>query len=467
MNHMAITSRVVATSHTPAGRLLSRLVSRALRLTSPERVETLTRALAEPRFGYLPEGRDFVVSLAKNLRRQVDSASPNVFSTFARNLFLNEFLLAGKARDRVRARTGGYAPELLVVSPTMRCNLKCTGCYSANYATAGELTTAELDDLFVQAKEVGIYFVVVSGGEPFLRSDLMDLFAKHDDMLFMVYTNGTLLSRDARATRLAELGNVVPCISVEGFEKETDARRGTGVYGQVLAAMESLRQAGVMFGFSATPTSRNNELLMSDEFIDFYVRQGSLLGWYFQYMPVGRDPDVSLMPTPEQREYRRRRLKSIRQRKNIVVADFWCDGALVGGCLSGGKVYLHVNSNGAVEPCVFNQFAVDNIRRKKLIDIIDSPYFRYLRGRLSEAENRLRPCPIIDRPQILRDCVEKFRLKPSQEGGDATITRLAPDLNRYATRLAEVMEPVWEKEYQGRREVGTDFHIERERVRKG
>lgn len=424
-------------------------------------VESLARRLAEPRFGYLPEGLDFVVSLATNLHRHASSASPHVFATFARNLLINEFVRGGPSRDCVRARTGGYAPELVVVSPTMRCNLECTGCYSANYSTAGELTTVELDDLLCQVKEMGIYFVVVSGGEPFMRPDLMDLFARHDDVLFMVYTNGTLLARNGRARRLAALGNVVPCISVEGFAKDTDARRGKGVFSAILEAMAALRREGVLFGFSATPTRFNNELLVSDELVDFLVEQGCLLGWYFSYMPVGRNPDINLMPTPEQREYRRRRLKNLRRRKKIVLADFWCDGALVGGCLSAGKVYLHVNSTGAVEPCVFNQFSLDSIRDKRLVDIVDSPYFRYLRSRLTEIDNRLRPCPIIDRPQILRDSIDRFHPRPSQEGGEATVTTLAPEINRYARRLEAVMEPVWEKEYCGRCEVGTDFHIER------
>ncbi len=438
------------------------LLPKAFASLPPSAVERITRRLATPRFGYLPEGLDFIVSLVMGLHRQARTKSPQVLATFTRNLFLNAFVKSGPARQAVRDRNHGFAPELMVVSPTMRCNLKCTGCYSANYATADELKTNELDDLLMQAKGLGLYLVVVSGGEPFLHDDLLDLFAKHNDMVFMTYTNGTLLARNGRARRLAQLGNVLPCISVEGFEKETDERRGKGVFARILEAMAALREEGVIFGFSATPTRHNNELLVSDEFVDFYVDQGCFLGWYFNYMPVGRNPDVSLMPTPEQREYRRRRVQNLRKRKKIVIADFWCDGALVGGCLSGGNVYFHVNSRGGVEPCVFNQFSVDNIRDKRLVDIIESPYFSYIRGRITEMENPLRPCPIIDRPQILRDCVARFHPKPSQEGGEATITTLAPELNKYARRLQQVMDPVWEKEYCGRCEVGTEFHISRE-----
>lgn len=419
-----------------------------------------TTALA-PKFGYLPEGLDFLVSLVLGLGRSRARLGAHVLSTFARNLFVNEFLRGALPRYRMGKRTGGYAPQLMVVSPSMRCNLTCTGCYSARYPTDDELTTAELDDLFRQAKALGIYFVVVSGGEPYLRPDLLDLFERHRDVLFLTYTNGTLLDRDGRAERLARLGNVVPAISVEGFEEETDARRGKGVHRRVLEVMAALREAGVLFGFSATPTRANNDLLVGDEFIDFYVEQGCFLGFYFQYMPVGRDPELALMTTPEQREYRRRRIRSLRQRKPILLADFWCDGALVSGCLSAGREYFHVNSRGGIEPCVFNQFSVDNIRTTRLADAIDSPYFRYLRGRLGEIDNHLRPCPVIDRPQILRDTVAKFHPSCSQDGGDATVTTLAAGLNEYARRLRTLLDPVWEKEYRRRAEVGTEFHIER------
>lgn len=431
-----------------------------LSLPAPQ-LEGLVRRLFEPKFGYLPEGNDFLVSLVLGLRRRKAELRPSVISAFARNLFVNEFLRAAPRRYAMGKRTGGYAPQLMVVSPTMRCNLTCTGCYSANYPTQDELTTAELDDLLDQAKAIGIYFVVVSGGEPFLREDLMGLFERHHDMLFLVYTNGTLLDRDGRARTLARLGNVLPAISVEGFEAETDARRGQGVHRRILDAMATLRREGVLFGFSATPTRANSELLVSDELIDFYVQQGCFLGFFFQYMPIGRSPELSLMPTPEQREYRRRRIGHLRRKKPVLLADFWCDGALVDGCLSAGNEYFHVNSRGGVEPCVFNQFSVDNVRITRLADAIDGPYFRYLRGRLSEIENLLRPCPIIDRPQILRDAVAKFHPTCSQEGGDATITTLAGGLNDYARRLRALLDPVWVEEYHRRPEVGTDFHIER------
>jgi hypothetical protein len=266
-------------------------------------------------------------------------------------------------------------------------------------------------------------------------------------MIFMTYTNGTLIAERELAPRLAKLGNVIPCISVEGFEKETTARRGVGVWNRILTAMAALKQAGVIFGFSGTPTSLNNELIVSDEFIDFYVERGCMVGWYFSYMPVGRDPDLSLMPTPEQRLHRLRRIREIRASKSIVAADFWCDGPLVGGCLSAGRRYFHVNAQGGVEPCVFHQFHVHNIKDVSLKTALSSDYFKYVRQRNREVKNIYRPCPIIDRPQILRDALEKFHPTPSQEGAEKIKSILADGLDEYAVNLKKVMDPVWQEEF--------------------
>ena len=389
----------------------------------------------------MPEGQRFILKLARELKSQWHRFHPNVRRRFVNNVFGNLMLFSGDKHAAVTKRLGDW-PCIMVVSPTMRCNLKCEGCYSANYDREDAISTERFDRLLTECEELGIYFVVVSGGEPYIRSDLLDMFEKHSGIQFLTYTNGTVIYNKHLAPRLAELGNVIPCISVEGFASETDARRGEGVYEKVDRVMDELREAGVMFGFSATPMRHNNDILVSDEFIDHYIAKGCFVGWYFSYMPVGRNPDLNLMPTPEQRLHRLRRIREIRRTKPIVAADFWCDGELVGGCLSGGRVYFHVNASGGVEPCVFHQFSVDNILEKPLIECLDSPYFRHIRKKLATFDNPLRPCPIIDRPEVLREAVQTFGSRPSQPGGERLLTGdLAKGLDEYAARLKEVMDP--------------------------
>jgi hypothetical protein len=72
----------------------------------------------------------------------------------------------------------------------------------------------------------------------------------------------------------------------------------------------------------------------------------------FNYMLLGRNPNLDLMPTRAQRLYRLHRSREVRATKPILAADFRCDGELAGGCLSAGRVYFNVNAAGGVEPCV-------------------------------------------------------------------------------------------------------------------
>ena len=398
------------------------------------------------------EGTQFLVKIVKELKRRWHSFHPNVRRRFIENLFGN-LLLFSKDKHAYTTQVLGDWPMVMVISPTMRCNLKCIGCYSANYSWEDKITTEQFDRILTEAEELGIYFVVVTGGEPFLRKDLLQMYEKHSGMLFLTYTNSTIIHNKKLAPRLAELGNVLPAISVEGFEKETDYRRGKGVFRKVTETMEALRDEGVMFGFSATPMRYNNELLVSDEFVDYYIDKGVFFGWYFNYVPVGRDPDPSLMPTPLQRLHRYNRIREIRATKPILAADFWCDGPLTNGCLSSGRIYFHINASGGVEPCVFHQFSVDNILDKPLIEVLNSPYFRYMRERLKEIKNPLRPCPIIDRPYILRHAVAKFKPHPSQPGFDALLYGdVAKALDEYAVELKKVFDPVWKLQVQKERE---------------
>lgn len=406
-----------------------------------------------------PDGREFIMSFMKVLKHRWMKLNPSVRKKLVENMIGNYFVNGRKRRYKTEEELG-CSPLLFVISPTMRCNLKCIGCYSANYDRADALDYATVDKLFTQAKELGIYFVVVSGGEPYVREDLMKLFEKHSDMTFMTYTNGTIIHTKKLAKKLAELGNVVPCISVEGYEQETDGRRGKGTFNKILGAMRELKEAGVFFGYSATPTKQNNDLLVSDEFVDFWTAQGASIGWYFNYMPIGREPDVDLMTTPEQREFRWKRINELRRKKDIILADFWNDGSLTGGCISGGRSYFHVNSAGDVEPCVFAQYSVDNIMKKPLREILISDFFRSIRSRQGEMSNRLRPCMVIDRPQVLRDHVERFGAKPSQPGGEKTLSGpLAAQIDQIASQWKERADKLWTEYYGGLQEVDTEHHI--------
>ncbi len=412
----------------------------AEKLTRVERDREAIRALRE-----LFERRHPAAMMAKEI---VERLSPNVQRKIISNLFVNAFLIGTDKREiDMPAKEGFKPPMLLVISPTMRCNLLCPGCYAGEYQQHEGLSTDLVDRIIREAKAMGTYFITMSGGEVFMRPDMFDIWEEHSDVFFQLYTNGTLIDKDA-AARLERCGNVAPMISLEGMKEETDARRGPGTFDRVMDAMDNLREAGVLFGASFTETRHNMELIASDEMMDLLVEKGALVAWYFQYIPIGREPHTELMPTPRQRDWLRRRVLEIRETKAIFVGDFWNDGYYVEGCIAGGREYIHINANGDVEPCVFCHFAVDNIKGKTLKEVLNSDFMKAIRSHQPYRENYLTPCMLIDEPDVLREVVAKYRAHPTHEGAETLVTDLKDEIDRYAREYRAIADDVWEREYK-------------------
>ena len=390
----------------------------------------------------------------KLARRILKELNKKCRSKVGENLFVNSLFIGARQRHRFMKTWGYKPPMLMVISPTMRCNLLCKGCYAGEYTKKEDLDFKTVDRVISEAKKLGTYFITISGGEPYVWPDLLRLFKKHSDVYFQTYTNGTLITKEL-AKKLAKLGNVAPAISVEGFEEETDARRGKGTFKKVMQAMDNLKEAGVMFGFSATPTRSNSDLLASNEFLDFYINKGCYFGWYFQYIPIGLKPDANMMATPEQRKKLYEWLRKIRNKKPIFIGDFWNDGGYVGGCMAGGGCnynstgYLHITCNGNVEPCVFTHFAIDNIKNKSLVEVLNSPFFTDIRNRKPYSKNLLRPCMIIDNPEVLRELVDKYGAKPNHPGADSVVKdpKIVKHLDKYSKEWKEISDELWKRDW--------------------
>lgn len=396
-----------------------------------------------------PAGQEFIEKAFASLKHIFKHANPNCRRAIINNMIVNEGIRGQQIRNHVTKKLGFDIPVLLVITPTQRCPLKCYGCYAAEHSKSEELKFENFDKLVTEAKEMGIYFFVISGGEPFIYPRIFELFEKHSDCYFQVYTSAVTLFEGDHVERLASLGNVLPCISIEGFEKETEERRGKGHFKRIQKAMKRLREAGVPFGFSATATRLNNELLLSDELVDYYASLGCAIGYFFQYMPIGREPVFDLVPTPEQRMYRYHRILELRKKKNILLADFWCDGPLVGGCLAGGRRYLHINNLGHVEPCVFAQAWDMSIYDHPLAYILQhSKLFRAIRKRQPYSENLLRPCMIIDVPECWRDAIAESGAKLSYKTADIVAKDLKDKIEHFSKEYAKLAEPVWESTYK-------------------
>jgi sulfatase maturation enzyme AslB (radical SAM superfamily) len=277
----------------------------------------MKKYIAASDYPFLPEMVSYKAFTAfKNLLESIESnyekgnISFGYIKKFIRTLALSSHTLPNESWS-FKVRYGFDPPMFVLLSPTAVCNLNCAGCY----ADCDQKKRATLDfDIckrILKEKQApwGSYFTVISGGEPFMYHDngktIFDLFEAFPDNLFLVYTNGSLIN-EKTAERLARTGNVTPAISVEGFEKETDERRGKGMHRKILNAMEHLRNAGVMFGLSVTLTSKNSDLFISDfdRFCEYYMdEQGAVFAWLFQYMPIGRDHDsFALLVPPEKRK---------------------------------------------------------------------------------------------------------------------------------------------------------------------
>jgi len=393
-----------------------------------------------------------MIDLIKRLAKQT---SPHIRKRIINNLLINEYMQGSQKREQLR-KQGLAAPEAYLISPTMRCNLRCPGCYAAKYSQKDDLEFEVIDRVISEGKELGIYWVTILGGEPFVHQDMWKVYKKHQDIFFQVFTNGTMIDKEA-AGKLAKLGNVLINFSLEGFEQETDARRGKGVFQKVMQGMDNLQEVGVPFGFSVMVTRLNVETIVNDEFNDMLVEKGCLVGWHFLYIPVGRGADVNLMPTAEQREMMRRRgAQRIRNEKPLFVIDFWNDAPYAEGCIAGARKYFHINAHGDVEPCIFVHLATDNVKQKSLKEAINSPYFKAIRARQPYSENLLRPCMIIDHPHVLRELCDEC--KPYSTDGPVCgfIDSLAKDLDKYSCESARVLDPVWQHEFASTRHSPTD-----------
>jgi MoaA/NifB/PqqE/SkfB family radical SAM enzyme len=356
-------------------------------------------------------------------------------------VIVNNLLRGYAKRQKFTEMTGMVAPTTILMSPSMRCNLTCEGCYAAEYSVDRDLDRALLQRVVDEGNEMGVYLFTMLGGEPFLYRDLLGFARENRDSFFQIFTNGTLLT-DEFVQEIARVGNIAPMVSVDGPRELTDWRRGPGIYDQVMKAMDQLGAAGVPFGYSATVASNNWQTLVSDEFVDPLVAKGAIIAWHFLYMPIGRDPNVQLMPTPTQRDEFRKGLLHMRSTKPFFPVDFWGDAPWVGGCIA-GKHYMHINSEGWVEPCIFTHFATDNIKDTSLAEAFNSPFFREIRSRQPFNENLLMPCMWIDNPTFAREIMAATGARPTHDGADSMLTDLQAELDAYSFEAAQIFNPIW------------------------
>ncbi|MCD7886410.1 MAG: radical SAM protein, partial [Clostridiales bacterium] len=325
--------------------------------------------------------------------------------------------------------------------------LHCTGCWAAEYGNRLNLSLEDLDSIVSQGKALGTYMYLFTGGEPQVRKkDIIKLCEMHPDCEFLSFTNGTLIDEEF-CQEMLRVKNFVPAFSLEGFEEANDARRGQGVYQKVRHAMDLLKAHKLPFGLSICYTSANYDVVTGEAFIDSIIDSGALFAWFFHYMPVGAGAVPALLPDPEQRTVVRQRIRDYRETKPLFTIDFQNDGPYVGGCIAGGRCYLHINAKGDVEPCAFVHYSDSNIHEVSLLQALKNPLFMAYHDNQPFNENLLRPCPMLENPEKLRMMVHQSGARSTEYESPENVDDLCDRTTPYAENWAGTADQLWERDF--------------------
>ena len=355
---------------------------------------------------------DIQAYMTKGVERVVADAVKATLKNPRESAYMARFALVSHAASKKRREQedrGEHIPPFLIASITSQCNLHCAGCYSrCNNATVDEeavrqLSGAEWRKVFDEAEELGISFILLAGGEPLLRRDVIEAAGEKQNILFPVFTNGTFL--DERYLELFDrCRNLVPVMSIEGEKEVTDARRGAGVYDKLIAGMDEFNKRGLIFGASVTVTTENLKEVSSDAFLRDLSDRGCRAVIFTEYVPV-TDDSMELAPGDAEREYLKGEIARLRRESpEMVYISFPGDEKSSGGCVAAGRGFFHINSHGGAEPCPFSPYSDINVRDTSLREAMKSRLFQELRDGGYLLEDHPGGCTLYER----REEVEKI-----------------------------------------------------------
>jgi len=351
--------------------------------------------------GYMTRGVERVVADAvkATLRNPKESA------------YMLRFAAASRAASRRRAaseKNGEHIPPFLIASITSKCNLHCAGCYSrCNHATVdsepvAQLTGEEWLRIFSEADDLGVSFILLAGGEPMLRRDIIEAAGERRNILFPIFTNGTFIDEKYLAL-FDRCRNLIPIMSIEGNREATDARRGKGVYDRLIANMDAFQERGLIFGASVTVTTENIKEVSSDSFIKSLSGRGCKAVIFVEFVPVTEE-SKELAPGDAEREYLAGEIKRLREQvPEMVFISFPGDEKSSGGCLAAGRGFFHINSHGGAEPCPFSPYSDVNIRETGLRGALRSPLFMALQSGDLLADDHRGGCVLYEKRDQVRE----------------------------------------------------------------
>ncbi len=366
------------------------------------------------RYGRNMENKEFDIQayMTGGVERVVKDALKATLKNPRESAFMVKFAAASRAASKKRRRAedaGEHIPPFLIASITSKCNLHCAGCYSrCNHATVdaepvSQLTGEEWLRIFDEADELGISFILLAGGEPMLRRDIIEAAGRKSGILFPIFTNGTFM--DERYFALFDrCRNLIPVMSIEGEKRITDARRGEGIYDRLIANMEELHRRGLIFGASVTVTTENIREVTSDAFLGKLSERGCRAVVFVEFVPV-TDESRELAPGEEERAYLRQEISRLRrEHEEMVYISFPGDEKSSGGCVAAGRGFFHINSHGGAEPCPFSPYSDVSLKNRSLRDALRSPLFLALQSGDVLLDDHDGGCVLYEK----RDLVEKL-----------------------------------------------------------
>ena len=322
------------------------------------------------------------------------------------------------ARFQKRLKKGEFFPAFHFISVTDDCNLNCQGCWVTGKKKNARMEPEQLDRIITETKAKGSYFFGILGGEPLLYKPLFEVFRKHSDCYFQLFTNGTLLTPKV-AEELRKISNVSPLISFEGDEQVADVRRGgSNVYRRTTEAVENATNAGLITGVAMSVCKSNLDLALSHDFIDSLIQKNVAYLWYYIYRPVGENPTLELALDKDEIQQLRNYMVEARSKYDIAIIDAYWDENGNGLCPAASGLSHHINASGYIEPCPVIQFATDRVNGKPLDEVYKSSAF--LKELKQEIPKKTNGCIIMEDPEWLVDFVEKHNAADTSGRGNET-----------------------------------------------